>query len=87
MGGLADRRTGRPGAEFRTVPVALAFGADGGTDTAFAALTEYRRATRRPHPDPERLPVIFNDYMNCLMGDPTGRPPSSGPCFPLTRPR
>ncbi|QQQ73992.1 alpha-galactosidase [Saccharothrix sp. 6-C] len=60
-----------PGAEFRTVPAALAFGADGGPDTAFAALTDYRRATRRPHPDHESLPVIFNDYMNCLMGDPT----------------
>jgi alpha-galactosidase len=21
--------------------------------------------------DNQRLPVIFNDYMNCLMGDPT----------------
>ncbi|MEU4448852.1 glycoside hydrolase family 36 protein [Actinosynnema sp. NPDC050801] len=60
-----------PGAEFRTVPASLAFSSDGGTDVAFAALTDYRRATRRPHPDHERLPVIFNDYMNCLMGDPT----------------
>ncbi|WP_223165812.1 alpha-galactosidase [Lentzea indica] len=60
-----------PGDEFRTVPVALAFSADGGPDDAFAALTRYRRATRRPHPDHDGLPVIFNDYMNCLMGDPT----------------
>lgn len=60
-----------PGEEFRTVPVALAFTADGGPDEAFAALTRYRRSVRRPHPDHERLPVIFNDYMNCLMGDPT----------------
>jgi alpha-galactosidase len=60
-----------PGAEFRTVPVALAFSADGGPDGAFAALTRYRRAARRPHPDHQHLPVIFNDYMNCLMGDPT----------------
>ncbi|MCQ9181346.1 alpha-galactosidase [Streptomyces sp. IBSBF 2953] len=59
------------GAEFRTVPVALAFSDDGGPDEAFAALTRYRRAVRRPHPDHRRLPVIFNDYMNCLMGDPT----------------
>ncbi|MFI9816373.1 alpha-galactosidase [Saccharothrix variisporea] len=66
----AWRHTLEPGAEFRTVPVALAFSADG-PDGAFAALTEHRRATRRPHPDHERLPVIFNDYMNCLMGDPT----------------
>ncbi|MGW6935980.1 glycoside hydrolase family 36 protein [Lentzea sp. NPDC054927] len=60
-----------PGEEFRTVPAALAFSADGGPDDAFAALTRYRRATRRPHPDHDGLPVIFNDYMNCLMGDPT----------------
>ncbi|AXE90648.1 alpha-galactosidase [Streptomyces sp. Go-475] len=60
-----------PGAAFRTVPAALAFGADGGPDAAFAALTRYRRAQRRPHPDHRGLPVIFNDYMNCLMGDPT----------------
>ncbi|MFE0257942.1 alpha-galactosidase [Streptomyces sp. NPDC059010] len=60
-----------PGAAFRTVPVALSFSADGGPDAAFAALTRYRRAHRRPHPDHQALPVIFNDYMNCLMGDPT----------------
>ncbi|GLW67966.1 hypothetical protein Kpho02_02650 [Kitasatospora phosalacinea] len=60
-----------PGAEFRTVPVALALSPDGGPDGAFAALTRHRRATRRPHPDHRRLPVVFNDYMNCLMGDPT----------------
>jgi len=60
-----------PGAEFRTVPVALAFAAQGGPDAAFAALTRYRRAIRRPHSDHTWLPVVFNDYMNCLMGDPT----------------
>ncbi|MFE0458833.1 alpha-galactosidase [Kitasatospora sp. NPDC058965] len=59
-----------PGEGFRTVPVALAFGRHG-PDDAFAALTRYRRLVRRPHPDHQRLPVIFNDYMNCLMGDPT----------------
>ncbi|WP_055525819.1 alpha-galactosidase [Streptomyces graminilatus] len=58
-----------PGAEFRTVPVALALAA--APDEAFAALTRYRRVRRRPHDDHQRLPVIFNDYMNCLMGDPT----------------
>ena len=60
-----------PGAEFTAVPVALAFSEEGGPDEAFAALTRYRRAIRRPHPDHEQLPVVFNDYMNCLMGDPT----------------
>jgi alpha-galactosidase len=42
-----------------------------GQDAAFAALTQYRRRIRRPHVDHEKLPIIFNDYMNCLMGDPT----------------
>ncbi|HTJ72524.1 MAG TPA: glycoside hydrolase family 36 protein [Actinospica sp.] len=60
-----------PGDEFRTVPVALAVSADAGPDDAFAALTRYRRLLRRPHTDHQRLPVIFNDFMNCLMGDPT----------------
>jgi alpha-galactosidase len=58
-----------PGGEFRAVPVSVAFGDR--LDDAFGALTRYRRASRRPHPDHEKLPVIFNDYMNCLMGDPT----------------
>ena len=35
------------------------------------ALTRYRRLIRRPNADNEDLPVIFNDYMNCLFGDPT----------------
>jgi alpha-galactosidase len=74
--GPMDRHHGwrhplEPRAEFRTVPVALAFCADGGPDDAFAALTRYRRVARRQHPDHQRLPVIFNDYMNGLMGDPT----------------
>ena len=34
--------------------------------------THYRRAAcLRPRSDTRRLPVIFNDYMNCLEGDPT----------------
>ncbi|MFI6488877.1 glycoside hydrolase family 36 protein [Streptomyces sp. NPDC050564] len=59
------------GAPFRTVPVTLALAESGGVDEAFATLTRYRRAARRPHPDHTGLPVIFNDYMNCLMGGPT----------------
>ncbi len=34
-------------------------------------MTRYRRAIMRPHDDNKFLPVIFNDYMNCLFGDPT----------------
>ncbi|MFF5310968.1 glycoside hydrolase family 36 protein [Streptomyces massasporeus] len=58
-----------PGEEFTTVPGVLALGPD--LDSALGALTSYRRAIRRPHPDHTALPVVFNDYMNTLMGDPT----------------
>ncbi|WP_031525981.1 glycoside hydrolase family 36 protein [Streptomyces sp. NRRL F-5123] len=58
-----------PGQEFTTVPVAVALGT--GFEDAIAALTSYRRTIRRPHPDHTALPVVFNDYMNTLMGDPT----------------
>jgi alpha-galactosidase len=59
-----------PGASFTTVPVSVChlYGDD---QAAFAALTQYRRHIRRQHADNQRLPIIFNDYMNCLMGDPT----------------
>jgi alpha-galactosidase len=63
------RRLG-PGESFRTVPASVAVG-DGGWDAAVAALTAHRRATRRPHPDNAAMPVVCNDYMNTLMGDPT----------------
>ncbi|MGP4110773.1 glycoside hydrolase family 36 protein [Streptomyces sp. 4N509B] len=53
---------------FTTVPVSLAVAA-GGVDEAFAALTRQRRALRADRAGP--LPVVFNDYMNTLMGDPT----------------
>jgi Melibiase len=56
------------GQTFSTVPVSLAVAA-GGIDDAFAALTRHRRASLRSRP--ESLPLIFNDYMNTLMGDPT----------------
>jgi hypothetical protein len=68
-----------PGERFTSVPVAVTVayapvaGRHAPVDAALAALTVYRRAlvaqvgTAR-HAD---LPVIFNDYMNTLMGDPT----------------
>jgi alpha-galactosidase len=59
-----------PGEGFTTVPAAVAVSAEG-LDDALARLTGYRRAIRRPHADHLRLPVIFNDYMNTLMGDPS----------------
>ncbi|MFE2423593.1 glycoside hydrolase family 36 protein [Streptomyces hokutonensis] len=60
-----------PGEEFHTVPAVLVRAESGGLDTAFATLTDYRRGIRRDHPDHRALPVIYNDYMNTLMGDPT----------------
>jgi len=44
---------------------------DTGYAGALAALTRQRRALRRPRPADDALPLIFNDYMNTLMGDPT----------------
>lgn len=40
-------------------------------DGAVAELTAYRRHTVRRHVDHEDLPVVFNDYMNTFMGNPT----------------
>jgi len=59
-----------PGESFSTVPASIAVSA-GGLDGAIAELTAHRRALVRPHPDRSALPVVFNDYMNALMGDPT----------------
>ena len=59
-----------PGGSLRTVPAAVAVSA-AGFEGAIAGLTHYRRALRRPHPDHQDLPVIFNDYMNTLMANPS----------------
>jgi len=64
------RHTLQPGEEFTTVPAALTSSC-GGFEGAVARLTTYRRRIRRPNRDNEELPVVFNDYMNCLMGEPT----------------
>ena len=60
----------KPGDSFTTVPVAVGVGHDD-FEEAIGTLTKYRRRIRRPNKDNENLPVIFNDYMNCLFGDPT----------------
>ncbi|VUC26005.1 unnamed protein product [Clonostachys rosea] len=44
---------------------------EGPLSSVFPPLTQYRRHIRRQHVDNENLPIIFNDYMNCLKGDPT----------------
>lgn len=60
----------KPGQSFETVPVAVGVTIDGFVG-AMKQLTLYRRRIRRPNTDNIRLPVIFNDYMNCLFGDQT----------------
>jgi alpha-galactosidase len=64
------RITLNPREDFVTVPVSVAVSPEG-FDGAVAGLTAVRRAIRRPHRDGRRLPVIFNDYMNTLMANPT----------------
>lgn len=61
----------KPGETYQTVPVAIGC-VHGGFGEAVEALTRYRReaCVRTPSRN-SRCPVIFNDYMNCLWGDPT----------------
>lgn len=63
------RRLG-PGETFTSIPISLAV-SDAGYQGALAALTRQRRALVRPNVADAETPVIFNDYMNTLMGDPT----------------
>jgi alpha-galactosidase len=61
----------KPGETYETVPVAIGC-VRGGFADAVAALTRYRRAAcEKPRSNNLKCPVIFNDYMNCLWGDPT----------------
>ncbi|SJZ98060.1 alpha-galactosidase [Pilibacter termitis] len=55
---------------FLSVPVAISF-SHGKVDNVLGELTQYRRKIRRENQDNRKLGVIFNDYMNCLFGDPT----------------
>lgn len=60
----------KPGDSFTSVPVAVS-AVKGNFENAVGEMTKYRREIRRPNEDNEKLPVIFNDYMNCLFGDST----------------
>lgn len=60
-----------PGESYESVPVAVGC-VRGRFDDAVAALTRYRRAACATSiRSNSRCAVIFNDYMNCLWGDPT----------------
>lgn len=63
-------RTLAPGAAFTSVPVAIA-ASDDGRDGAIAELTGYRRRRREYRPVDDGLPLVYNDFMNTLMGQPT----------------
>lgn len=60
----------KPGESFVSVPVTIG-AVSGGFEEAIEQLTRYRRAIRRQNEDNRSLKIIFNDYMNCLWGDPT----------------
>lgn len=61
----------QPGETYQTVPVAIGC-VQGGFSDAVEELTRYRRsACQKPRDNHPRCAVIFNDYMNCLWGDPT----------------
>ena len=67
-------KTLKPGDVFESVTAAVGVAKKDNMpafDNAIAELTRYRRLIRRRNKDNERLAVIFNDYMNCLWGDPT----------------
>jgi alpha-galactosidase len=60
-----------PGQSYKTITVALGC-VQGGFEKAVEALTIYRRKVLlRSSDDNTYCPVIFNDYMNCLGGNPT----------------
>ncbi len=59
-----------PGESFRSVPAALTF-VKGDFNEAVRAMTAYRRKIVDPGRIDTALPVIFNDYMQCLNANPT----------------
>ena len=59
----------KPEESFDSVPVAISVGKT--FDDALTEMTKYRRRIVRKNKCDESLPVIFNDYMNCLWADPT----------------
>lgn len=60
----------KPGESYVSVPVALGC-VSGGFETAVAALTQYRRTALIKYKSVNAsCPVVFNDYMNCLWGNP-----------------
>ena len=74
LSGPTERENGwfqwlQPGECFETVTAAVCIAANFGA--ALQEMTKYRRRIVRPNPADAKLPVIFNDYMNCLWASPT----------------
>ena len=59
----------KPGETFESVKVCVAV--SDSFDNALEQMTKYRRVIFENNNPNKKLPVIFNDYMNCLVGDPT----------------
>jgi alpha-galactosidase len=59
-----------PGATFTTVPASFAL-SDQALTGAVAQLTAHRRRSHIPTTADAAKPLVFNDYMNALMGDPS----------------
>ena len=58
-----------PGERFESVRVSVTVAPT--VDEAFASVTRYRWGIAPHGPRQDAMPVIFNDYMNCLFADPT----------------
>lgn len=74
LSGPDDRHHGAarllaPGEEYRTVPASVAFSSEG-DEGAIATLTRHRRWLRSLGPAQD-APIVYNDYMNTLDGDPS----------------
>ena len=63
-------KTLRTGDKFVSDKTAVAF-VKGDWQDANIEMTKYRRIIRRKNADNESMAVIFNDFMNCLVGDAT----------------
>ena len=59
----------KQGESFETVKASICVAKD--FNEAIGEMTKYRRKIVTNNAQNEYLPIIFNDYMNCLMGDPT----------------
>ncbi len=74
LSGPTERENGwfkhlTPGETFESVAAVLTVADD--FDAALAELTAYRRTISKKTEADRYMPVIFNDYMNCLGADPT----------------